>query len=70
MGADVVAAAGVSTTPNQVHDVSAALRIPIDSKAMRKFESKEVMVGVIEVGEVSAATLRIFVNSRFLAKLA
>ena len=46
-----------------------ALRIDIDSKAMRKLKSTDVMIGVVEAGvEVGAATLNFVANTRKLVK--
>ena len=47
------------------------VRMPIDSKAMRKFKRTDVIVGVIETGtEVGTASLTAKLASRTLAKLA
>jgi len=46
------------------------LRIPIDSKAMRKFKNTDVMVGVIQAGtEVGTASLQATMQTRLLVKL-
>ena len=44
-------------------------RIPIDSKAMRKFKNTDVMVGVLEVVETTTANMRAALESRLLLKL-
>ena len=49
---------------------TAAVRIPVDSKAMRKIGIDEVTFGVLEVIEVGTAALSWRFNSRILDKLA
>ena len=47
-----------------------AIRVPIDSKAMRKFRATDTLVGVIQVGtEIGAAALRLSARTRMLVKL-
>jgi len=65
----VIAAGGVSTTPNQVHNVTAALRIDLDSKAMRKWLENMALFAMIEVTEVGTVTLGWSLNTRVLVKL-
>ncbi len=48
---------------------SAVLRLPIDSKAMRKQGVDRVLYAAIEVVEIGAATLHAFLNCRVLDKL-
>jgi len=50
--------------------VCAALRIDVDSKAMRKFQVEETLVAVLEVSEVGTAVMAWQFNSRTLSKLA
>jgi len=60
--------AGQDTGVNAFADV---LRIEIDSKAQRIFKSNETMFGMFErESEVGTAGLRMFANTRVLAKLA
>ena len=48
-----------------------AVRVPIDSKAMRKWNTDETLIGVVEVGsEVGTAVLGFNASSRILVKLA
>ena len=48
----------------------ANVRVPIDSKAMRKIQEKDTVVGVIAVGtEVGAVSLTAKLNTRILSKL-
>ena len=48
-----------------------AIRIPIDTKAMRKFKSTDVLIGVVEMGtEVGTANVQLTAASRVLVKLA
>jgi len=64
----------------QVHGVTATIgdaassragvfRIPIDSKAMRKFEDSEVLFGSLETSEEGVAIAETFANTRVLFKL-
>ena len=45
-------------------------RVEIDSKAMRKLDSQEVIYGVLEVKEVGTVEMRVFFNTRALFLLA
>jgi len=47
---------------------SASQRIVIDAKAMRKFDSQEVIFAAVEVVEVGTATVRMFLDSRMLVQ--
>jgi hypothetical protein len=61
--------AGFSTTETGQSTME-AVRVPIDSKAMRKVHESDVLVGVIEMGtEVGAATVRYAAETRILDKL-
>ena len=60
---------GVSDDKDAINAVSAALRIEVDSKAMRKFKVEDRLYAAIEVVEVGTADLRIFFDSRMLVKL-
>ena len=51
-------------------DNMTSVRIPIDSKAMRKFKETDVLVGVVEVVETGTATLTAHMEGRILVKLA
>jgi len=60
-----------SETTEVLRGPMSAVRIPIDSKAMRKFRQNEVLFGVVStVVEVGAATMRFQLSSRILSKLA
>ena len=52
----------------QVNNVAAAVRIEVDSKAMRKWDVNEAFFAAIEVVEVGAATMNWAFNCRFLVK--
>ena len=45
------------------------LRLPIDTKAMRKIDSEEVLFASIEVVEVGGSGLSVYLASRSLDKL-
>jgi len=59
-----------ATDDVQVNATSAALRLEIDSKAMRKLEIAQTIYAAVEVALTGTATLRVFMNSRILVKLA
>jgi len=60
---------GVSTTVDNAEGL-ANVRIPIDSKAMRKTHATDVMLGVIQFStEIGAAVVTAKLNSRVLVKL-
>ena len=60
---------GASTTELGVGPME-AVRMPIDTKAMRKVKATDVLIGVIELGlERGAATLRMSARTRVLDKL-
>ena len=60
---------GPSTTVTNAEG-SANVRIPIDSKAMRKFKETDVMLAVLEVSaEVGAAVLTAKMVTRVLVKV-
>jgi len=51
-------------------DDAALTRIQVDSKAMRKFKSSDVLVGMFSAGtEVGTATLQAMLTTRLLVKL-
>jgi len=61
---------GITTSPTFNNAGSGQIRQVIDSKAMRKIGSEEVIYGCIEVsGEIGAATLIFHANTRMLVKL-
>ena len=61
---------GFSTTPTGRGPLE-AVRMPIDSKAMRKVKQTDVLIGVIEVGaETGAATILFSAVTRVLDKIA
>ena len=67
--ADPIVAGAVSGEPNQVHNVSAGLRIEVDSKAMRKIPQNNALIVVIQALETGTAVLNWLFNSRTLSKL-
>ena len=61
---------GDITASGFVGNGSLGVRVPIDSKSMRKFKATDVLVGMIQPGnEVGTSTLRCTYNSRILLKL-
>ena len=63
-----VSAAGAST--NGMFSLAEAVRIEIDSKAMRKFNDQNVLVGVLETAaEAGTTTMTAELNTRTLVKL-
>jgi len=64
-----IAVATAAQEALQVNNVCAALRIEVDSKAMRKQDVNEAFYAAVEFVEVGAATLRWAFNSRMLLKL-
>ena len=67
-GGAIAAAAAQDT--DEVNATSAAVRYEIDSKAMRRFNSQETLILVIELGvETGSATLRVEGITRQLFKL-
>ncbi len=46
------------------------LRLPIDSKAMRKFDSQETILAVMEVTETGTTAMTVRLGTRLLLKLA
>ena len=69
LSAGSIAAATAAQEALQVSNVSAALRIEVDSKVMRKVAVDEVMYAAIEVIETGTLTMRWSLNSRTLVKL-
>ena len=62
---------GQSVTESENTGRLAQIRIPIDTKAMRKISPNEVLFGALAVTtEVGAATVTFGMNSRVLTKLA
>ena len=63
-------AAGTSKEVSGIAGGSALVRIPIDSKAMRKLEDSDFSVfGAVEVAEIGTATMRYYAATRLLVKL-
>ena len=58
-----------ATDHDIVNSTSAALRIEVDSKAMRKFRTEDSLFAMIEVAESGAVTMDAWFDSRFLIKL-
>ena len=67
--AGAISAAGVSVSGGQSDALKAAIRIEVDSKAMRKIPVGMTMAVVLERLEVGTATARWNFNSRTLSKL-
>ena len=67
--ADAIVAAAAANAPGQSHNVTAAVRVVVDSKAMRKVPVGQSIAVVLQVTEVPTATATWFFNSRTLAKL-
>ncbi len=65
----IITTAGASLSSSQSHDVMAALRVEVDSKAMRKLNVEETMYGAIQVIEVGVSIVQFAFNSRTLVKL-
>ena len=63
-----ITAATTSDIQNQVNNVTAALRLEVDSKAMRKLTVDEGLYFAIEVIEFGTATMDFSFNSRMLFK--
>ena len=64
-----IAAATAAQQADQVNNMSAALKIEVDSKAMRKLETQMSIYAAVEVIVAGAGTLRWAFNSRMLFKL-
>jgi len=64
-----IAAATAAQQADQVNPTAAAVRIEVDSKAMRKFESGMVIFAALQVVETGVATLEWSFASRMLVKL-
>ena len=65
-----IAAATAAQQGDQVNSTSAALRVEVDSKAMRKLSMDMIVYAAVEVVELGAASSMEFAfNSRLLVKL-
>ena len=64
-----VIAAAVAGDQLQVNDTAAAVRLPVDTKAMRKITSEGLIYAAAEVTESGTASMRIHFNSRMLSML-
>jgi len=64
-----IAAATAAQEALQINNVMAAVRIEVDSKAMRKIDINESIYAMIEVAEHGTATMEWAFNSRTLFKL-
>ncbi len=64
-----IAAATAAQQGDQVNSTTAALRLEIDSKAMRKIDVNEGMFAAVEVTEHGVATMEWLFNCRMLFKL-
>ena len=69
IGADPIATSTASTEALQNLATTGAVRIEIDSKAMRKFDVNEAFYGCIEVIEHGAGAMEWLFNCRMLFKL-
>ena len=63
-----VAFAAASSPGGEI--LPAFVDIPVDSKAMRKFDSDRILYAAIDVAETGTAGLEVFMDSRVLVKLA
>lgn len=61
---------GVSADTDGITGHTAKIILEIDSKAMRKFNTQEVIVGVLEGTELGAINLNWFFDTRMLFKIA
>jgi len=68
MAATIIAGA-VATDGDAMNTVTAALRIEVDSRAMRKLEVSQTVYCCLEVLEIGTATMSWAFNSRQLVKL-
>ena len=59
----------VMDSEDVVNATSAVYRADIDTKAMRKLQSDEIIMGVIEVAEIGTATMSFSADTRMLIKL-
>ena len=66
---EAMAAAAVSTQTLQSVATGGALRLEVDSKAMRKLKTEDVLFAVIQVVEEGTAAMRFIMRSRVLVKL-
>ncbi len=64
-----ISAAGVSLSGGQTNNVTAAVRMEVDSKAMRKVPVGQSLAVVLQVTEDVTAVANWNFNSRVLAKL-
>ena len=64
-----VAGATTSSQRNQVNATAAAIRIEVDSKAMRKGSTDMITFAALQSVEIGGATMRFMYNSRELIKL-
>ena len=69
ISADPATTTGAVTAPLQLGAGSGAIRLEVDSKAMRKIAENESVVAMMEMMEIGVASLRVFFNSRLLVKL-
>ncbi len=61
---------GQSVTESENTGTLSQMRIPIDTKAMRKWRLNEAVFGVVELGtEVGTAVAQIFMSTRLLSKV-
>ena len=64
-------AGGAMADHDAVNPTTAALRIEIDSKAMRKLDIEDILYAVVEFGtEIGTSIAQVSFNSRLLLKLA
>ena len=65
----VVGGGGVQTTGGEILAVSAALRMDVDTKAMRKLNQEDAIYAMIQVTEVGTAQMNVAFDSRMLVFL-
>jgi len=69
MAADQIVGANAATNNANQNPQSAALRVEVDSKAMRKLPENNILFGALQVLEVGTSTMAMHFNSRMLLKL-
>jgi len=60
---------GAAADGDLIHPTTAALRVEVDSKAMRKFDEDMTLMAAAQVVEIGTATAQLSFNSRVLVKL-
>ena len=65
----VLGIAAQSSGQDTARNITADIRMDIDSKAMRKFEDEQVLFGMVESTEVGVASMSVDADTRVLFKL-